>query len=87
MGWEVLIRHKARKILARLPREDKERIEMTLDKIGTDPYSGDIEKMEGEDRVWRRRIGAYRIFYELSAERQIVFVFRIERRASKTYTR
>jgi len=49
------------------------------------PYAGDIEKMEGEAYAWRRRIGSYRLFYEVHQGDRNVYVFRIERRTSKTY--
>jgi mRNA-degrading endonuclease RelE of RelBE toxin-antitoxin system len=41
--------------------------------------------MKGEENVWRRRAGAYRIFYELIPKTKIIYVFRVERRTSKTY--
>ena len=41
--------------------------------------------MSGEDNVWRKRVGAYRIRYELIKEEKIIYVFQIERRTSKTY--
>ena len=36
-----------------------------VEKLPLNPYAGDIKKMEGEEYVWRRRVGAYRIFYEI----------------------
>ena len=50
-----------------------------------DPYFGDIKKMKGEENTWRRRTGAYRIFYKLRIAEKIILVFRVERRTSKTY--
>jgi len=41
--------------------------------------------MKGEENVWRRRVGAYRIFYELISKEKTINVFRVERRTSKTY--
>jgi mRNA-degrading endonuclease RelE of RelBE toxin-antitoxin system len=26
------------------------------------PFAGDVLKLEGEDNLWRRRVGSYRIF-------------------------
>ena len=31
-----------------------------------------LRKMKGEENAWRRRIGAYRIFYEICAKEKIV---------------
>jgi len=41
--------------------------------------------MKGEENVWRRRIGAYRIFYKIRVSEKIILVFKLERRTSKTY--
>jgi len=49
------------------------------------PYAGDIEKIEGDKDVWRRRIGSYRILYEINENRKLIYVFDIKRRASNTY--
>jgi len=56
-----------------------------LEQLGEDPYAGDVEKLDGRENVWRRRVGSYRIFYELSVAKRTVFIFKIERRTSATY--
>jgi len=53
--------------------------------LPSNPYRGDIEKMKGEENIWRRRIGAYRIFYEIIPKEKVIYVFRAERRTTKTY--
>ena len=63
MSWRIYVRSKAERQLRRLPRDYMARMEKVMDEIGADPFSGDVEKMEGEDNVWRRRIGAYPIKY------------------------
>ncbi len=50
-----------------------------------DPYAGDIQKIKGEKDVWRRRVGNYRIFYEIDQNAKTIHIFRVERRGSKTY--
>ena len=85
MSWEVAIHPKIGKQLKRFPRKDVKRIEVAFRQFKINPFFGDIEKMEGEENVWQRRVGSYRISYELFAKRQIVFVFRVERRTTTTY--
>ncbi len=41
--------------------------------------------MEGEENTWRRRIGAYRVLYEIHPDKKIIYVFEIKRRTSTTY--
>lgn len=85
MNWQVLIHHKAVKQLKRFPKKDISRIELALHQLKTNLFAGDIEKMKGEENVWRKRVGSYRISYELFVNKQIVFVFRVERRTTTTY--
>ena len=53
--------------------------------MSDDPFFGDIVKLGGEGKLWRRRVGSYRIFYELMFEKRIVIIHQVERRSSKTY--
>lgn len=68
-----------------MPREEQDRIQEALDELSENPYSGDIIKLGGEENLWRRRIGAYRIKFQIKVDDRIVFVYEVERRASKTY--
>src|SRR3990172_560267 len=73
------------KELERIPLSDQNRVLAAIEQLPLNPLAGDIEKMKGEQNSWRRRVGAYRIFYELDAKEKIIHVFRIERRTSNTY--
>lgn len=73
------------KWLKKIPRKDAEHILFTIESMSFDPYQGDIQKMKGEKDTWRRRIGSYRIFYEIFQENKTVVIFKIERRTSHTY--
>jgi mRNA-degrading endonuclease RelE of RelBE toxin-antitoxin system len=85
MSWELHLRGRAKKNLRKFPKRDQLRVILALREIATDPYSGDIVKIGGEDNVWRRRVESCRIFFEIYTNKQVVYVFRIERRTSKTY--
>lgn len=84
-SWKLKVRKKIYRILKKFPEKDRQRIVKIIEGLPLDPYTGDIEKMAGEEDSWRRRVGAYRIFYELIQREKIIHVFRIERRTSKTY--
>ena len=85
-NWKLKIRERIWKDIARFPRKDRRRIIKVIEKdLVLNPYSGDIERMKGEENCWRRRIGAYRIFYEIYPRKKIIYVYRVERRTSKTY--
>lgn len=85
MSWDLITDPKVRKQLKRIPRKEALRLAAVIRDLVINPYAGDIEKMEGEKDAWRRRIGSYRIFYEINMSRKIIHVFNVERRTSKTY--
>ena len=84
-GWRLKVRDKIYKALAELPPSDRKRLLAAIEGLSSNPYIGDVDKMKGEENTWRRRIGSYRIFYEIILQDKIIYVFRVERRTSKTY--
>ena len=85
MNWQVKIANSAEKNLKKFPKKDRKRIVKVLSELGFNPYNGNIEKMEGEKSSWRRRVGNYRIFYDIYKGTKIISVTNIERRTSSTY--
>ena len=85
MSWELIVDDFAKKTLRRIPQRDAERVLSVIKELTVNPYAGDIEKMQGEKNAWRRRIGSYRIFYEVYAPRKIIYVSDVRRRTSNTY--
>lgn len=83
--WRLRVHRNVPKKLARLPYDMRVRIERTIDALPENPYAGDVEKLRGEAFMWRRRVGVYRIFFELVPTERVVFVFHVERRTSSTY--
>jgi len=83
--WILQIDPSITKSLKKIPRKDAKRILVVIENLPTNPYYGDIQKMKGETNVWRRRMGSYRLFYEIFIEEKIVHVFHVERRTSQTY--
>lgn len=83
--WVLQIDPDVLKSLKKFPQKDSKRIVDVISTLSTIPYSGDIQKMKGEKNVWRRRIGSYRLFYEVIQDENIIHVFRVERRTTTTY--
>ncbi|KKT30086.1 hypothetical protein A3G55_02345 [Candidatus Giovannonibacteria bacterium RIFCSPLOWO2_12_FULL_44_25] len=85
MNWIIFIDGKAKKYLRRIPKQDSGRVREALRELVHNPYAGDIEKMEGKIDAWRRRVGSYRIFYEIYEQRNLIYISEIQRRTSTTY--
>ena len=50
-----------------------------------DPFAGDIVRLKAQPTAWRRRVGNYRIFYDVYLDHRMVVVVAIKRRTSTTY--
>jgi mRNA interferase RelE/StbE len=83
--WAVHVDSAVRKQLRRVPAKDALRLVAAIADFAANPYAGDVVKMQGEEDVWRRRVGAYRIFYEVHPKEREVYVFRVTRRTSTAY--
>ncbi|OHA03080.1 MAG: hypothetical protein A3C92_01940 [Candidatus Sungbacteria bacterium RIFCSPHIGHO2_02_FULL_53_17] len=84
-NWDLQIDPDVFKTLRKIPRYDAEALLAVVRLLPADPYFGDIQKMKGEENTWRRRVGAYRIFYKIKVAEKVLLVFRVERRTSKMY--
>jgi mRNA-degrading endonuclease RelE of RelBE toxin-antitoxin system len=50
-----------------------------------DPFTGDIQPLEKQPSAFRRRVGDWRIFFDVYRERRQVDVTDIRRRTTTTY--
>ncbi len=84
MNWRLQIAKGAQKSLAKFPAKDQQRILAALESMGTNPFIGDNIRLRGEPKTWRR-VGSYRIFFDVDPIRQVIDVVEIARRTSMTY--
>jgi len=85
MAWNLQIAGPAQKDLQRLPKRDQRRVRIALVSMQADPFLGDIKRLKGQQTAWRRRVGDYRIVYDLYSEQGLIIVSGILRRTSTTY--
>jgi len=85
MAWKLRIARRAEKELRKLPAKDRKRIATALAAMQLDPFGGDIVRLENQPASWRRRVGSYRIFFDLYPDQALVDILRIARRTSTTY--
>ena len=85
MNWEIKIAKRVLREMKRIPKKDAKRLLFVLEEFRENPYQGDIEKIKGEDNFWRRRVGNYRILYEILQEQKYIEVFDVRRRTTTTH--
>ena len=85
MSWELVVAKPAEKSLLRLPTRDRDRIEAALRAMLDSPFAGDVVRLKGLPVAWRRRVGSYRVFFDVYPDRTLIVVTAIVRRTSTTY--
>ena len=81
----MILTKPAARDLRDVPRADVEHIDAAFEDMRSDPYGGDIKFLKGIDRTLRRRVGAWRILFEVHADRRLVVILGVTRRNSNTY--
>lgn len=86
MSWDLVLSRTAERSLRSVPAGDRDRIGATLAGMKQEPLEGDIVALKGAYRgSFRRRIGSWRIIFEIDRNRRLIIVHDILRRTSTTY--
>jgi mRNA interferase RelE/StbE len=85
MLWTLHVARSAEKELEAIPERDRARILKALREMREDPFPGDVARLHGLSTAWRRRVGNWRILYDLYPDRSLIVVASIRRRTSTTY--
>jgi len=75
----------AERDLKALGQNDRVRINAAFEAMRTNPFSGDIKFLKGMGGALRRRVGAWRILFDVDQQKRIVLLLAVKRRTSTTY--
>ncbi|MDE0699782.1 MAG: type II toxin-antitoxin system RelE/ParE family toxin [Acidimicrobiaceae bacterium] len=78
--YRVEVARRAIKSIAGLPRKEQRRIQAAIDLLAEEPRPPNCVALSGEESVYRVRIGAYRILYEIIDTRLVIQVIRVGHR-------
>ena len=81
--WAVFITGPAKKQLKKIPKEIAGRIRKILREMKADPFASNVTKLT--DNTWRRRVGSYRIVFDVLLKEKTILILAILRRTSTTY--
>jgi mRNA-degrading endonuclease RelE of RelBE toxin-antitoxin system len=87
MTWIVILTKTAQKQLAKVPAKDRDRLISALLAMEADPQAGDVKHLTNYGIGFRRRVGVYRILFDLNPDAMWVEVVSIEKRGDGTYRR
>ena len=85
MRWALIVTRSARKDLRAVPGRDLARIDDAFEQMRDDPRGGDTRGLKGTAGVLRRRVGPWRIFFEVDPKQHRVVILGVKRRTSTTY--
>lgn len=85
MSWTLNIAKPAQKKLARLLPKDQEKIRVALESLHNDPYKAGIKPLKKYLIGWDKRVGNWRILFDLYHDREHIDIVAIERRTTTTY--
>ena len=85
MTWTLHVSRPAQKTLAKAPAKSQRLLRAALEEMEQNPFTGDIVRLASERATWRRRVGSYRIVFDVYPEQQHIDVVDIARRTSTTY--
>jgi mRNA interferase RelE/StbE len=78
--YEVRVARRAARSLASLERREQQRIRAALDILSSNPRPPNCVALQGENCVYRVRVGVYRIVYEVLDSVLLIHVVRISHR-------
>ncbi len=78
--YTLLLERRPEKILERLPRDLRRRIDAALSNLATEPRPQGCVKLTGHETLYRLRVGDWRIIYAIEDDALIVLVIEISPR-------
>ena len=81
MNYSIVIERPARKQLDKLDHQTYERIKTAINDLQTDPRPFGYAKMEGQEDLFRIRVGDWRVIYAIQDRKLIVLVVRVGHRS------
>jgi mRNA interferase RelE/StbE len=75
-GYRVQIAPRAVRQLGKLPTSVQERIVRRIDRLAADPRPRGSIKLQGEDELYRIRVGVYRVIYQVRDDELVVMILR-----------
>lgn len=82
MPFSIQLGPQPDKFIKKLDNQTKERIKNKLLRLSEDPFPSEVERVEGYkgEKVFRVRIGDYRVLYLVQYESNQILVSRIDKR-------
>jgi mRNA interferase RelE/StbE len=79
-AYEIRFRRSALRELGDLRQPLGRRVTRAIQALAHDPRPPGVTLLSGPERIWRIRVGDYRVVYRLDDDRRVVTVLRVRHR-------
>jgi mRNA interferase RelE/StbE len=80
LTYRIELIPKAERDFKSLDGSVRQRIKQRIDSLAENPFPSGIKKIEGEDELYRLRVGDYRILYQVKGKILLVLIIGIGHR-------
>ncbi|HEV2054512.1 MAG TPA: type II toxin-antitoxin system RelE/ParE family toxin [Methylomirabilota bacterium] len=80
MSYTVEFLPSAQRELAALPKDVHRRIANRIDALREDPRPPGVKQLQGVERLYRHRVGDYRVIYSIEGRRLVIIVVKVGHR-------
>jgi mRNA interferase RelE/StbE len=80
LAYRIEFTSRAQRDFKALDGSVRGRIARRIDSLANNPYPSGIKKLEGEDELYRLRVGDYRILYQIKNDVLLVLVVSVGHR-------
>lgn len=80
MPYQIELKPAAIKGLRGLPKSIQKQISSKIDSLANDPFPTKAKKLEGSEKIYRLRVGDYRILYQIQKRVLLILVISIGHR-------
>ncbi|MEK6960907.1 MAG: type II toxin-antitoxin system RelE/ParE family toxin [Nanoarchaeota archaeon] len=83
MTFEVIARKSAKKFIDDLQSDERGRVEEKIKGLANDPFPHEVVRVHGrpDEKIFRVRVGSYRILYVVDFEKQLIVIDSVDKRS------
>ncbi|MEK6961106.1 MAG: type II toxin-antitoxin system RelE/ParE family toxin [Nanoarchaeota archaeon] len=83
MTFEVIARKSAKKFIDDLQSDERGRVEEKIRGLANDPFPHEVVRVHGKpgEKIFRVRVGSYRILYIVDFEQKMVVIDSVDKRS------
>ena len=80
MPYVITVLPSAARAIASLPQDDQRRVVRKIDGLADDPRPAQAKLLASKERLWRLRVGDYRIIYQVDDGKKRILIVAIGHR-------